>query len=87
MPDMQTESEDVMVDESVVKRLAVQHGLVFDSPHPVGPYIENFANAIAAHQREIDAEICGQVFRIRESEGLKIGYNAIMQCAEAIRKG
>lgn len=72
-----------MIDESVVKRLAVQRGT--QNALPKGgdwcvsfteKRLVEFANAIAAHQREIDAEIC------ENFGGFKDGYS----CAEEIRK-
>lgn len=44
-----------------------------------------FASAIADLQKEKDAKICEQVSMTRRMQGNHIGFNAMHECADAIR--
>lgn len=45
-----------------------------------------FARLVAAHEREECAKVCERTYEIRAEMGLTSGFNAIMQCADAIRQ-
>lgn len=49
--------------------------------------IQAAASLGAERERERAARVCEAVSRARHARGLPSGYNAIMECAEAIRRG
>lgn len=91
-----------MIDKGVVKRLAVQCGFTDSFMHslPESHFaqmpnkLQKFANAIAAHQREIDETLCKEeadkAYKLKGTrdwssyiEGMGDGAD---ECYEAIRK-
>lgn len=47
--------------------------------------LERFAEMVAAAERESCVKICEEVSARRRAAGNNIGFNAIMECSEAIR--
>jgi hypothetical protein len=91
---VQDEGGEEMIDKSVVKRLAVQCGLGIqvkdgdDWSDENFIYFDNdmtaFANAIAAHQRKIDADICANASQEYECDGSPKSLR--YTCEELIRR-